>query len=244
MTELQWEPIIEATDIGVSVTDGVMTLSGYVDSFWKKWAAGRAATRVFGVKAVAEKIQVRLPGSLKRSDEDLARAASDALEWNVGVPHDRVKVQAQDGVVTLSGEVDWWHQKDAAEDAVRKLVGVVLLSNLITITPAVKPQDVKDKIESAFQRNALLDARRVTVETHGGKVILRGSVRNSAEKDKSSGPLGRRQVCPRLRAISRLVPSLTESGNHKPDIRIRSLVVTFRTHGGFSDCISPLPQYK
>jgi osmotically-inducible protein OsmY len=184
MDELKWEPSIKAAEIGVGVTDGVVTLSGYVDSFWKKWAAERAATRIFGVKAVAEKIQVRLPGSLKRSDEDIARAVSDTLDWNVSVPHDRVKVQVQDGLVTLSGEVDRWYQKDAAEDAVRKLVGVVLVSNNITIKPTVEPQDVKDKIESAFRRNALLDARRVTVETHGGKVILRGSVRNWAEREQ------------------------------------------------------------
>jgi osmotically-inducible protein OsmY len=184
MKELQWEPTIRAADIGVSVTDGVVTLSGYVDSLYKKWAAEHAAERVFGVKAVAEELKVRLPGSLKRSDEDIARAASNALEWNVAVPHDRIKVEVQDGLVNLSGEVDWWYQKDAAEDAVRKLVGVVLVNNRITIKPAVKPQDVKDKIESAFQRNALLDARRVTVETSGGKVILRGNVRNWAERQQ------------------------------------------------------------
>ena len=184
MTELEWEPSIKAAEIGVGVTDGVVTLSGYVDSFYKKWAAERAAARVFGVKAVAEKIQVRLPDSLKRSDEDIARAASDTLEWNISVPHDRVKVRVQDGVVTLSGEVDGWYQKDAAEDAVRKLVGVVLVSNHIAIKPAVKPQDVKDRIESAFQRNALLDARRITVETRGGKVILRGSVHSWLEREQ------------------------------------------------------------
>jgi osmotically-inducible protein OsmY len=184
MTELQWEPSIKAAEIGVGVTDGVVMLSGHVDSYIKKWAAERAAARVFGVKAVAEEIQVRLPGSLKRSDEALARAASDILEWNVAVPRDRVKVQVQDGVVTLSGEVDWWYQKDAAEDALRKLVGVVLVSSNITIKSTVTPQDVKDKIENAFRRNALLDARRIKVETHGGKVILRGSVRNWAEREQ------------------------------------------------------------
>jgi osmotically-inducible protein OsmY len=184
MAELQWEPTIKAAEIGVGVTDGVVTLSGYVDSFYKRGAAERAAGRVFGVKAVAEEIQVRLPGSHKRTDEDIARAASDALEWNVGVPHDCVKVQVQDGMVTLSGPVDRWYQKDAAEDAVCKLVGVVLVSNNITIKSTVEPQDVKEKIERAFQRNALLDARRVTVETHGGKVILRGDVRNWAEREQ------------------------------------------------------------
>jgi len=182
MNELQWEPTIEAAEIGVAVKDGVVTLSGYVDSYIKKWAAERAAARVSGVRAVAEEIQVRLPSSLKRSDEDLAGAVANVLEWNVLVPHDRVKVQVQDGLVTLSGEVDWWYQKNAAEEAVRYLMGVVLFNNQITIKPPVKPLDVKDKIESAFRRNALLDSRQVTVETRGGWVILSGSVRNWAER--------------------------------------------------------------
>jgi osmotically-inducible protein OsmY len=184
MNELKWEPSVKAAEIGVGVKDGVVTLSGYVDSFYKKWAAERAAARVFGVKAVAEEIQVKLPGSLKRTDEDIARVAANALEWNVSVPSDRVKVQVQNGLVTLSGEVDWWYQKSAAEDTVRNLMGVVFINNKITIKPSVKPLDVKDKIESAFQRNALLDARRITVETHGGKVILRGSVRSWAEREQ------------------------------------------------------------
>ena len=166
----------------VAVKDGFVTLSGYVDSYVKKGAAERAAARVFGVRAVAEEIQVRLPGSLKRSDEDIARAVASVLDWNVLVPHDRVKVQVRDGLVTLSGEVDWGYQKFAAEEAVRYLMGVVLFNNQITIKPPVKPLDVKDKIESAFRRNALLDSRRVTVETHGGWVILSGSVSNWAER--------------------------------------------------------------
>jgi osmotically-inducible protein OsmY len=184
MTELQWEPSIKPAEIGVSVRDGVVMLSGYVDSYIKRWVAERVAARVFGVKGVSEELKVKLPDSLKRPDEDLARVVSDALGWNVFVPHDRVKVRVRDGVVTLSGEVDWWYQKDAAEDAVRKLAGVVLVINNITIIPTIKPQDVRDKIETAFQRNALLDARRVTVETSGNKVILRGSVRNWAEREQ------------------------------------------------------------
>jgi osmotically-inducible protein OsmY len=184
MNELKWEPSVKAAEIGVGVKDGIVTLSGYVDSYDKKWAAERAAARVFGVKAVAEEIQVKLPGSLKRSDEDIARAASNAVEWNVTVPRDRVKVQVQDGSVILSGEVDWWHEKDAAENAVFPLMGVVSVNNRITIKPAVKPLDVKDGIERAFRRNALVDARRITVETRGGKVILRGSVRSWAEKEQ------------------------------------------------------------
>jgi osmotically-inducible protein OsmY len=182
MNELKWEPTIKAAEIGVGVKGGVVTLSGHVDSYVKKWAAERAAARVSGVRAVAEKIQVSLPGSLKRSDEEIAGAVANVLEWNVLVPHDRVKVQVQDGLVTLSGEVDWWYQKNAAEESVRYLMGVVLFNNEITVKPPVKPLDVKGKIESAFRRNALLDSRRVTVQTRGGRVILSGSVRNWAER--------------------------------------------------------------
>ena len=182
MNELKWEPTIKAAEIGVAVKDGVVTLSGYVDSYVKRWAAERAAARVFGVRAVAEEIQVRLPGSLKRSDEDIAGMVANVLEWNVLVPYDRVKVHVQDGVVTLSGEVDWGYQKYAAEEAVHYLMGVVWLSNQITVKPTIKPQDIKDKIVSAFQRNALLDSRRIKIETRGGKVILSGSVRSWGER--------------------------------------------------------------
>jgi osmotically-inducible protein OsmY len=185
MNELKWEPTVKAAEIGVGVTDGVVTLSGNVDSYYEKWAAERAAARVFGVKAVSEEIQVKLAGSFKRSDGDIARAAANALEWNVSVPHDRVKVEVQDGVVTLRGEVDWGYQKDIAEDVVRYMIGVARVNNQITIKPTVRPTDIGDQIESAFQRNALLDARRVKIETRGSKVILRGSVRSWAEREQA-----------------------------------------------------------
>ena len=182
MDELKWEPTLKAAEIGVAVKDGVVTLSGYADSYVKKSIAERAAARVFGVRAVAEAIQVRLPGSLKRSDEDMAGMVANVLEWNVLVPYDRVKVLVQDGVVTLSGEVDWGYQKYFAEETVRHLMGVVWLSNQITVKPTVKPLDIKGKILSAFQRNALLDSRRIKIETRGGKVILSGSVRSWGER--------------------------------------------------------------
>ena len=187
MTELQWEPSIKAAEIGVGVKDGVVTLSGYVDSFYKKWAAERAAVRVFGVKAVAEELKVKLPGSLKRSDEDIARAVADVLEWNVAVLPARIKVQVQDGKVDLSGEVDSWYQKDAAEEVVRYLAGVVLVNNLIIIKPAIKTPgpDIMNKIENALQRNALLDVRRIRIENRDGKVVLTGSVRSWAEKGEA-----------------------------------------------------------
>jgi osmotically-inducible protein OsmY len=182
MNELKWEPTLKAAEIGVAVKDGIVTLSGYVDSYVKKLVAERAAARVFGVRAVAEAIQVRLPGSLKRSDEDIAGMVANVLEWNVLVPYDRVKVHVQDGVLTLSGEVDWGYQKYAAEEAVHHLMGIVWLNNQITVRPTITPQDIKDKIVSAFQRNALLDSRRIKIETRGGKVILSGSVRSWGER--------------------------------------------------------------
>jgi osmotically-inducible protein OsmY len=185
MNELKWEPTLKAAEIGVAVKDSVVTLSGYVDSYVKKLVAERAAARVFGVRAVAEAIQVRLPGSLKRSDEDIAEMVANVLEWNVLVPHDHVKVRVQDGVVTLSGDVDWGYQRYAAEEAVHYLMGVVWLNNQITVKPTVKPLDVKDKILSAFQRNALLDSRRIKIETSGGKVVLSGSVRSWGERGEA-----------------------------------------------------------
>ena len=124
MNELKWEPSLHAAEIGVGVKDGVVTLSGNVDSYAKKEAAEHAVKRVAGVKAVAEEIKVKLAGTYKRADEDIARAASNILQWNLWVPHDRIKVMVQDGLVTLSGDVDWYHQKVHAEDAVRHLIGV------------------------------------------------------------------------------------------------------------------------
>ena len=185
MTELKWEPSIAAAEIGVAVKDGIVTLTGYVDSYFAKSTAERAAARVFGVRSVAGEINVRFPGSFRRTDEDIAGAAVYGLEWNVSVPHDRVKVSVQDGWLTLSGEVDWWYQKDAAIDAVQKLMGVLGVNNHITVKPVAKPLDVKAKIESAFQRNAMLNARRITVETRGSKILLIGSVRIWGERQEA-----------------------------------------------------------
>jgi osmotically-inducible protein OsmY len=183
--ELMWEPDINATEIGVAVKDGVATLSGSVDSYHEKLAAERAAQGVFGVRAVVQEIKVRLPGSLQRSDEDIAKAAANALAWTASVPHDRIKVKVQNGWITLSGQVDWRYQRDAAEDAVCNLMGVVGVSNQITVKPSPKPTEIKTKIESAFQRNALLDARRIDVHVRGDRVILEGSVRSYAEKKEA-----------------------------------------------------------
>jgi osmotically-inducible protein OsmY len=187
MNELTWEPTIQAAEIGVAVKDGVVTLSGNVDSYAKKWAADRAAKRIWGVKAVIEEIKVTLAGSYKRADKDIAKLATDVLDWNIWIPHHRVKVMVQDGRITLSGDVDWYYQKELAEDVVRHLIGVVGVINSITIKPPVKAVEVKNKIEDALKRNArlLLAAQKIQVESSGSKVILRGSVGSWAEYEEA-----------------------------------------------------------
>jgi len=170
--------------------DGVVTLSGSVDSYGKKWAADRAAKRVFGVKAVAEEIKVTLADSHKRADKEIAQTATNVLGWNHWIPSNRVKVMVQDGRITLSGDVDYYFQKEHAEDAVRHLVGVLGVINSITIkppVPEVKAVEVKNKIEDALKRNAklLLAAQKIQVECSGSKVILRGSVGSWAEYDET-----------------------------------------------------------
>jgi osmotically-inducible protein OsmY len=184
-SELNFEPSINAAEIGVAVKDGVVTLTGRVPSYWEMVAAERAAARVAGVKAVANELEVRLPGSSERTDEDIARAAVDALKWSVLVPEDRIKVKVSKGWVTLEGSVDWQYQKSAAEKAVRRLLGVVGVSNLIEVKPAVSKAEVKSAIESALKRLAEVDANRIRVETQDGKVILTGTVRSWFEREEA-----------------------------------------------------------
>ena len=183
--ELKWEPGVYATKIGVSVRDGVVTLSGYVDTFVEKLAAERVAGRVIGVKAIAEEIKVRLPQSYERNDADIAEAALNALEWNVMVPHDQIKVKVQDGIVILSGEVERGHQRCAAHDAVCCLIGVKGVINQITVMPSVSPVGIKSKIKSALKRHSAIDARGLIVETVGSKVILSGSVHSWTDKQEA-----------------------------------------------------------
>lgn len=179
--ELHWEPSLADDDIAVGVKDGVVTLAGYTKSYLDKWKAERVASRVKGVKGIVNNIEVKLPSASDRSDPDIARAAVDALKWNVSVPKDRITVKVEKGWVTLEGEVDWYYQREAAERAVRYLTGVKGVSNLIAVKARPTPSDVKQKIRHALERGAEFDADRITVEIDGNTAILRGTVRSYAE---------------------------------------------------------------
>ena len=183
--ELQWEPSVNAAAIGVAVKDGIVTLTGRVATLAEKYAAARAAARVAGVKAVANELEVGLSSGDRRSDEEIARSVANALAWHASVPPDRVKAQVSQGWVTLEGTVEWQFQKEAAERAVRPLRGVKGITNNIVVKPAVSTAVVKAEIEAALKRSAELDAQRITVETRGDTVILRGRVRSWAERQEA-----------------------------------------------------------
>ena len=185
LDELAWEPSVDAANIGVSANNGVVTLQGYVSSYAEKHAAEQAAKRVYGVKAVANDLEVKLPGSSKRSDTDIAAAAVNALKPNVLVPADSIKVTVSNGWVKLEGEVEWQFERDAAESAVRYLTGVTGVSNLIRVKPRVSATEIKNKIEEAVKRSAEMDARRISVETQDGKVILEGTVHSWVEREEA-----------------------------------------------------------
>lgn len=179
---LTWEPSFDAADIGVSVDNGVVTLRGDIASYAAKSAAERVALGVYGVKAVANDLNVRLIGEFQRTDSDIAQAAVNAVQWNTVVPASRVSVTVSKGWITLKGNLDWQYQKDAAARAVRDLTGVLGVNNNIVVQPRVKSIDVRDKIEAAFRRSAEIDARRISVTAQDGKVILAGNVRSWAER--------------------------------------------------------------
>ena len=183
LEELEWDPSIDARTIGVAVEDGIIALIGHVASYAAKTNAERIVKRVHGVVGVANDLEVKLLSSLERDDVDIARSTVNALEWNVSVPKDRIKVSVTKGWVTLDGNVEWYYQKRAAEDAVMVLAGVRGVINNITVTTRqVRVDDVKGKIEAALKRNAEIDAKKITVQATDGKVTLTGTVRSWAER--------------------------------------------------------------
>jgi osmotically-inducible protein OsmY len=185
LAELKWDSRLQPNEIGVAVTDGVVTLTGTVDSFIKKWAAESATQRVRGVQAVANDIKVRLADDDQRNDSDIASAAARALEWDTLVPTGAVKITVSNGWVTLRGTVEWEYQRRAAERAVRRLPGVVGISNLVTVRPRSTPSDLKRKIKDALTRSAATDAESIEITIDGDRVILDGTVRSWTEKHEA-----------------------------------------------------------
>jgi len=193
IAELEWEPRVDHADIGVAVTDGVVTLSGYVSSYPQKMAAEKAARRVAGVTAIAEEIRVRFASDPKTADHEIAKRIVDMFNWNVFVPNDTVAVKVEHGWVTLTGTIDAHYQAEEARKVAGRVNGVVGVSNLVTIRPAPAATDVKARIKEAFKRQANLDAAAVTVVTEGTTVKLGGKVkawneRGIAERAAWSAP--------------------------------------------------------
>ena len=182
---LDWDPSVDATEIGVTVDNGVVTLRGDVKSYAEKEAADRVTLRVYGVKAVANDLRVRLASGYERTDSEIAQAAVNAMKWHATVPENRITISVRDGQVILKGTVDWQFQKDAAARVIRDLTAVRGVTSHIAVTPHVTPSEVQTKIEAAFKRSAEIDARRVSVSVENSKVILAGNVRSWAEREEA-----------------------------------------------------------
>ena len=183
MEELKWQPELNSSGIGVAVKNGVVTLSGLVDTFSKKLAAEKAAKKIAGVKAIAEDIQIGVSPFYNKTDAEIAAAVLNALKWHTGVQDEKVKIKVENGFVTLDGEVDWEYQRNNAKVAIQNLAGVRGVYNLISLKARITPSDIENKIMLAFKRNAATEAERITAEVTGGKVILHGTVRSLAEKE-------------------------------------------------------------
>lgn len=183
LAELRWEPSINAEQIGVEVKDGVVTLAGHVSSYVEKWTAEKAVQRVSGLRALAVEVDVKLPGLSRRNDGDIAGSVENILAWTSYVPKDAIKVMVEGGWVTLSGDVQWDHQRRAAMDAVRNLMGVTGISDDIGITSKVSVNGVKADITEALKRRAIVDSNKINVDVQGADVTLSGRVDNWAERE-------------------------------------------------------------
>lgn len=186
MDELLWEPSVSEREIGVAVKDGVVTMTGFVQSYAEKFAAERAIERILGVRALANDLSVKLPTSLVRSDTDIAHAVVNALRWDIQVPDEQIKARVTNGWLTLDGDVEWQYQRNAAERALRYLTGVKGVSNLISVKPkTVSSSEVREKILSALRRQAEVDSKRIKIDTQDGRVTLTGTVRSFAEREEA-----------------------------------------------------------
>lgn len=183
MDQLSWEPYLNAAQIGVAVKNGIVTLSGQVDTYSKKLIAENAAKKISGVKAIAEDIQIGVSPVYNKTDAEIAEAVLNALKWHTAVQEDKIKIKVEDGYVRLEGEVEWDFQRKNAASAIENLAGVRSVINLITVKPKVSSSDIEEKINEAFKRSATIDAGKITAEVIGNKAILRGKVRSFAEKE-------------------------------------------------------------
>jgi osmotically-inducible protein OsmY len=182
LAELTWEPRVNAAHIGVMANAGVITLSGHVENFEEKYAAEKAVRRVRGVKAIAEEIEVQIPFERERGDDAIAEAAIDRLAWDVSIPRDAIMVKVEKGWITLTGEVDWHYQKEAAEQDIRRLSGVIGVSNQTTIKPRVNTKNISDDIVHALHRSWFSDPQTIKVTAEGGKVRLTGTAKSWHER--------------------------------------------------------------
>jgi len=182
MDDLRWDPSIDASKIGVAASNGVISLTGTVPSYFQKQNAERIIKRVAGVRAVANDIEVHLPSSTEKTDSDIAQAALNALKWDTSVPDENVKVSITKGWVTLEGNVDWNYQRESCEKVVEKLLGVKGVTNRLVVAPHAKSRDVKNEIKAALHRYAELEARNIEVDSADSSVTLRGQVRSWAER--------------------------------------------------------------
>jgi osmotically-inducible protein OsmY len=174
MEELKWEPFLKASEIGVAVKNGIVTLSGHVDSYTKKLAAE---------KAIAEDIQIGVSPADKKTDTEIAEAVLNTLRWHSAVQEEKIKIKVENGNVRLEGEVEWEYQRNNAKVAIENLTGVRSVLNVITVKPKVTSADIQQKINAAFQRSASIDAGKITAEVLGSMVTLRGKVRSFIEKE-------------------------------------------------------------
>ncbi|MGZ5285659.1 MAG: BON domain-containing protein [Flavisolibacter sp.] len=183
ISQLKWEPFVKASEIGVSVKDGIVTLSGIVDSYSKKIAAETAVKKVSGVRAIAEDIQIGVSLSYMKTDTEIAESVLNSLKWHTAIPDEKIQVKVEEGVVTLDGEVEWEYQRGSARNVVNNLAGVKNVISNLMVKPKIAESDIKNKIKSAFHRTATIDAGKVEVEVNGSSVILRGEVRSFVEKE-------------------------------------------------------------